>query len=329
MRDLQKTIEMLRSFDGISRKFVIPNILSKLRATSYNGNSPHSLGEDSAAILTDTDYVVLLTTDAIVEELCLHHPHAAGFNAVLANIMDIYAAGGVPTSFAIALSYSDETVGEKLLEGVIEGSNTFEVPIVRGHTNPASESTYVVGSATGTVKKQVMLTSGGAKAGESLVLLFDSTGRRGSSYRLGWDSVTGRDSDTVTTRLSVMNELAERKLVSASKDVSVSGIVGTAGMMLEYSGTGGVLVLDWIERSRPEEIEMDDWLRMFISLGFLLSVPENSLSTVEEIAISHGMKMLKIGYVDSQKTLRLRQGDNEDIMFDYSKGPVLIPRGTP
>ncbi|MBY8999103.1 MAG: hypothetical protein KGD60_15390, partial [Candidatus Thorarchaeota archaeon] len=116
MTRLDDILEMLVNFDGISRKFVLPSIIDKLRLRSFKGDTPHGLGEDSAAIGTDSDELVLLTTDAIVEDLCLQHPSAAGFNAVLANVMDIYAAGGTPTSFAVALSYSDPVIGEAILD---------------------------------------------------------------------------------------------------------------------------------------------------------------------------------------------------------------------
>ncbi|MGY5853210.1 MAG: AIR synthase-related protein [Candidatus Thorarchaeota archaeon] len=329
MKTLDEIVILLNNFDGISRKYVLPGILSKLRESSFNGNQPHSLGEDSAAIKTESDEVILLTTDAIVEQLCLAHPRSAGFNAVLANVMDIYAAGGVPTSFAVALSYSDPKVGEMLLQGLIDGSHTFRIPVTRGHTNPQSESTYVVGSATGTVKRDHLLTAGGAQSGDSLVLLFDQSGKRGSSYKLGWDSVTDRSSDDVVGRLSTMNELAENGILNAAKDVSVAGIIGTAGMMLEFSGMGGVVEIDQIDLARPKQISLDDWLRMFISLGFLVSLDPTHLSQLSQIAEDHGMTAIRIGQVDDISSLRLRWGSDERVMFDFSKGPLLTPRGTP
>ncbi len=317
---------MLLKFDGISRKFVLPSIIDKLRVQSFKGDTPHGLGEDSAAITTNSDDVILLTTDAIVEELCLQHPRAAGFNVVLANVMDIYAAGGIPTSFAVALSYSDQEIGEALLDGLISGSHTFRVPIVRGHTNPSSSSTYVVGSATGIVEKEHLLTAGGAHEGDVLLHLFDRNGMRGTYYDLGWDSVTNSTSESVVKRLSVMNELAKRKLVKASKDISVAGVVGTASMMLEYSGMGGVIDLDAIEKSRPQEIPLDDWLRMYISLGFLLAAREENLAEIRDVAEKHGLAACKIGVVDSSKIVKLKLDSEDCIMFDFTKGSVLTPK---
>lgn len=326
MNRLDEIMKLLLSFDGISRKFVLPSIIDKLRLESFNGDTPHSLGEDSAAIDSGCDDFVLLTTDAIVEDLCLNHPRAAGFNAVLANMMDIYAAGGTPTSFAVALSYSDPTIGEAILDGLIAGSQTFRVPIVRGHTNPSSSSTYVVGSATGTVLESNLLTAGGAEDGNTLILLFDRVGQRGESYKLGWDSVTDRSSEEVVLRLSVMNSLASEQLLTASKDVSVAGVVGTAAMMLEYSGKGGILDLNAIDSSRPSGIDLDDWLRMYISLGFLISIPNENLERVEEIASRHGMTSVVVGIVNNSKEVRLRLDAEEKVLFDFSKGGILTPK---
>jgi selenophosphate synthetase-related protein len=325
--NLDEIAHYLRNFDGISRKFVLPDIIGRLREASYNGNIPHALGEDSAAISTSGDEYVLHTTDAIVEELCVNFPRAAGFNVVLANVMDIYAAGGTPTSFAVALSYSNPQIGESMLQGLIDGTHVFCIPIVRGHTNSHSESTYVVGSATGIVKKENILTAGGAQEGDDLILLFDAIGKRGTSYKLGWDSVTNRSSKEVMDRLSVMNDLALKHLLNASKDVSVAGIVGTAGMLVEYSGKGGIIDLDIIDEFRPPEIEMLDWLRMYISLGFLVSANRDNTREVKKTAEDHAMTSVVIGTVNDSKCLHLRQKSQDVIMFDFSKGPILTPQG--
>ncbi len=326
MTHLDDILKLLQSFDGISRKFVLPSIIDKLRMSSFRGDTPHGLGEDSAAIGTESDELILLTTDAIVEDLCLKHPHAAGFNAVLANVMDIYAAGGTPPSSAVALSYSAPKIGEALLAGLIKGPHTFNTPIVRGHTNPNSTSTYVVGSATGTVQKKNILTAGGANDGDVLVILFDRTGQRGVHYQLGWDSVTDRPSENVVKRLTVMNDIAERDLVTASKDVSVAGIVGTAAMMLEYSGKGGVIDLDAIDQARPKNIVLEDWLRMYISLGFLVATKEESFEELKKVATEHDLSACRIGVVDDTRIVKLSLTEECKIMFDFTKGPVLTPR---
>ncbi len=327
MSRLHEIVKLLRGFEGISRKYVLPGIIHRLRTESYDGEYPHSLGEDSAAICTACDDFVLLTTDAIVEDLCLNHPKAAGFNAVLANVMDIYAAGGIPTSFAVALSYSNKKIGERLLEGLIEGSHRFKVPIVRGHTNPTSCSTYVVGSATGTVSKANLLTAGGATPGDKLVLIYDRQGKRGEHYRLGWDSVTERDSDDTVKRLAVMTSIAAKQLVTASKDISTAGIIGTAGMMVEYSGVGALIDLDAVEASCPPAIVLEDWLRMYISLGFLVAVTLENTKALRDIVTKHEMDAVIIGDVEDTQLVQLKLDSETEVLFDFSKGSLLTPKG--
>ncbi len=327
MSTIDEIVKILQGFEGITRKYVIPEIIRRIREASYQGDRPHALGEDSATIGTDCEDFVLLTTDSVIQEFCLKFPRAAGFNAVLANIMDIYAAGGTPTSFAVALSYSDQKIGEELLQGVIDGSHAFKVPVVRGHTSPSASSTYIVGAATGTVKKDNVLTAGGAQANDVLVLIFDRQGHRGEYYSLGWDTVTDREPDDNILRLSVMNELAERHLLTAAKDISTAGVVGTAGMMVEYSGMGATVDIDALDRTRPQEIPLTDWLRMFISLGYLVATNEFSFKEVMETAARHGLYAIAIGRVEESHVMKIRYQGEERILFDFREGPLLTPSG--
>ncbi len=327
MVPLDDIVRLLSEFDGISRKFVLPRIIREMREKAFRGDVSHTLGEDSAVVPTACDEAVLLTTDAIMEGFCLRQPRAAGFNVVLANVMDIYAAGGVPTSIAVALAYSDERVAASLLEGLIDATHRFRVPLIRGHTTPNASTTYIVGSATGTVRKDDLLTAGGALPGDAIVLLFDPSGSRGTAYRLGWDCVTGGDSDTIIRRLSVMNDLAQQHILHAAKDVSVAGMIGTAGMLLEYSGCGGTIYLDEIDGVRPPGIPMEDWLRMFISLGFLVTLPQRAVERLRAVAETHGVTAATVGFADDSHTLRLRLGDEIATIFDFSAGAVLTPSG--
>lgn len=304
---------------------VLPEVARRLEQDSYRGDVTGTFGEDSAVVETSCDELLLITVDSIAEDLCANYPYSAGFNVVLANVMDIYAAGGVPTSISVVVSYIDDSMREGLLSGITRASQVFRVPIVRGHTNPGSARPYVVGCATGRVDRRCRLTSCGARSGDTLLLLHDRVGARGKNYKLGWDSVTGRSPDEIRVRLAVMNSIAERHLVNASKDVSVAGLIGTAAMMVEHSGRGAVIHLDQVEKICPPEVGIEDWLRMYISLGFLLSVDEDHVKDVIKIAADHLMSASPIGVVDGSREFRLRLGREERMLFDFSHGPILIP----
>jgi hypothetical protein len=123
-----------------------------------------------------------------------------------------------------------------------------------------------------------------------------------------------------------MNKLAEQHLVAAAKDVSVAGLVGTAGMLLEYSGKGGFLDLDAVDSTRPKSIELEDWVRMYVSLGFLVAVNPENVPMVTKVAHECGLGAVRVGEVDNTLSLRLRLSKEEQVMFDYSEGPLLTPK---
>ncbi|MHA1736045.1 MAG: hypothetical protein ACTSYX_06785, partial [Candidatus Thorarchaeota archaeon] len=64
MSRLDEIVRLLQNFEGITRKYVLPQIIRRLRKASYQGGLPHSLGEDSATIGTDCEDYILLTTDS-------------------------------------------------------------------------------------------------------------------------------------------------------------------------------------------------------------------------------------------------------------------------
>jgi selenophosphate synthetase-related protein len=123
-----------------------------------------------------------------------------------------------------------------------------------------------------------------------------------------------------------MNDVAEKHLVTAAKDVSVAGLVGTAAMMLEYSGRGGIIDLDRIDIARPQDIILDDWLRMYISLGFLVATRENLLPPLKQVCKDHGLSVCRIGTVDNSREVKLSMGEESLVLFDFAKGPVLTPK---
>lgn len=96
-------------------------------------------------------------------------------------------------------------------------------------------------------------------------------------------------------------------------------------MMVEYSGVGGTLDLDSVDRGRPRQISLEDWLRMYVSLGFLVAVPPKNVDRLGRTARAHSMTAVPIGTTDDLRSLRLRMSGEERVMFDFSRGPVLTP----
>jgi selenophosphate synthetase-related protein len=72
-----------------------------------------------------------------------------------------------------------------------------------------------------------------------------------------WDSSSWRTHDELRPMLDAVRNAAPR----AAKDVSMAGLVGTAGMLAEASGCGAVL--DVARLPRPRAADFADWLTCF------------------------------------------------------------------
>ena len=84
--------------------------------------------------------------------------------------------------------------------------------------------------------------------------------------------------------------------------------------------------MDSLDEFRPTDIPLDDWIRMFISLGFLVATSENNLPQVKQIAEAHGLSTVVIGQADDSKTVKLRLGNEECIFIDFSESGVFTPK---
>ena len=74
-------------------------------------------------------------------------------------------------------------------------------------------------------------------------------------------------SDRSADELAELATLVARMAPRAAKDVSMAGVVGTAGMLAEASGTGAEL--DVARIPRPADAEMGAWLTCFPGYAML------------------------------------------------------------
>ncbi|PTT19517.1 AIR synthase, partial [Microbacterium sp. HMWF026] len=81
----------------------------------------------------------------------------------------------------------------------------------------------------------------------------------------------GRQWDSTSTRtgeeLRHLAGLLAAHRPAAAKDVSMAGIVGTAAMLAEASGTGALI--DVAEIPAPPDVAFGDWLTCFPGFGML------------------------------------------------------------
>ena len=132
------------------------------------------VGEDAAVIDLGegADHYCVVTSDPITfttEEI--------GYYGVVVNLNDIATMGAIPRWFLATLLFPEEKADlesvEKVFKQIHHACRRFGISFVGGHTEvtPGIEKTILSGHMIGEVKKGRLVTTGGARVGDLLILV--------------------------------------------------------------------------------------------------------------------------------------------------------------
>jgi putative N-acetyltransferase (TIGR04045 family) len=204
---------------------------------------------------------VVACVDAITPSMVERDPEWAGWCGMLVTAHDLAAMGAQPIGALDALGASDAAHARQIIAGLRAGAEAFDLPILGGHTQLGVPAALAV---TGLGRAAAPVPAGGGCPGDALTLTADLAGGWRPGYRgRQWDSTSWRTRDELRPMLAAVREARPH----AAKDVSMAGIVGTAGMLAEASGCG--VDLDVCAIPRPREAELADWLTCFPGFAVL------------------------------------------------------------
>ncbi len=312
--NLESLAGELRGFVGIVRKKQIGSLMQFFPVESKQIIA--SFGED-AAVIDDGPDVMLLATDGIWSKLMEADPEWSGYCSVLVNVHDIAAMGGWPVAMVDVLSVNNQDVAEKVLRGMKKGIEKFNVPIIGGHLHPDTPYSALDVAILGKAKKDAVILSSTARAGEAVIAAADLDGKAHPKFSINFDSTSFKDRETLLMQLGSMQELGEAGLVTAGKDISNPGLLGTLGMLLETSGVGAVVDLDKIPL--PEGLDLTSWLKMYPGMGFVVTAKPEKTKEVLEVFGRRGLTAAVIGEVTEERKLLIRLGSEETVLFDLEK----------
>ncbi len=280
-------------------------------------------GED-AAVIRHGDQALLLAADGIWSRLMEADPYWAGYCAVLVNIHDIAAMGGRPLAMVDVFSIADRAICDQVLAGMREASLQFGVPIVGGHLHPDTPYSVIDVAILGAARLDAVIYSHTASEGDLVIAAVDLDGRVHPSCIANWDSVTMKPPEVVRAQIACLQGLAEAGLVTAGKDISNPGLIGSLGMLLEVSGCGAVVAVERIPAPDLEAhgITLDLWLRMYPGMGFVLTVRPEAAAEVCRRFETVGMTAAEIGTVDGSRRLSLAGTDGEVTVFDFNDNGI-------
>jgi len=140
-------------------------------------------------------------------------------------------------------------------------------------------------------------------------------GRQYNNF-LNWDTTLNKSSEECISKLKVMNEIAEKELSFAAKDISNPGILGTIGMLLETSGKGAIINVEDIQR--PDTLDFIDWLKIYPGYGFTLtSAPENT-DKILNLFKKQKVEARVVGKVTNDNVMTLVDNNQKKTLFDFN-----------
>ena len=213
-----------------------------------------SIGDDAAAFRPRPGYVMLVSSDALIEGIHFDRKstsaEALGWKALAVSLSDIAAMGGGPLYLTTTLGIPPETPS-RFVAGFYRGLNGLAsrhgVAVVGGDTCSSPKGLFIDVTILGEVKTREMLTRSGARPGDSLYV----TGTLGESA-IGLEFLKRKSKISLTRnrfierhlrpipRLSIGRYVSSHRLASALIDIS-DGISTDLHHLCKQSQVGAVI----------------------------------------------------------------------------------------
>lgn len=312
--DLDALLAAVAELSGLNAKADIAQVTADLPELPFGW---HANGDDTAAIPNGEGYQ-LLAIEGFINRFVEQDPWFAGWCGVMVNLSDIAAMGGRPVAVVNALWDNQAEHANQIMAGMVAAANTFDVPIVGGHTNLTTPQSQLAVAVLGQAKQ--LLSSYQAKPGQSLIAAIDLRGAFRRPF-LNWNCATEAPAQRLRGDLEVLPRLAENGWVSAAKDISQAGVLGTLLMLLECSGIGATIDLETLPK--PDDEDWLEWLCAFPSFGYLLSCDANKVEKVLAQFHQRDIAAACIGQCQSGHQLTVRYGDQSRVFRDLKTSPLM------
>ncbi len=283
-----------------------PNVAEKLRIASAYGPALEVAGEieigDDAAAIPDGEGFLLFAAEGMMESFIELDPWFAGYCAVMVNLSDIAAMGGVPTAIVDVLwTHPESSLATEIWAGMRAASTAYGVPIVGGHTTrfPYERTPLLAAAVVG--RAQQLISSFEARPGDDLIMVVDLRGAYRGEGTVFWNASVGSPPERLQSDLRLLKKVAEAGLVKAGKDISNGGLPGTLAMLLATSACGAEVSLDKLPI--PPEVDMQRWLLSFPSYGYLLTARAEHSAEVQAIFHQNDLACEVIGQITDGNAL--------------------------
>jgi selenophosphate synthetase-related protein len=309
---VEEIAEAVRALPGLRAKAPIALVADILGRSDWAAGP----GDDGATVAAGAETVVI-GGEAMLPAFVQADPFAAGVAAMLTNVNDLAAMGAEPLALVDTIVAS-EAVARQALEGLRHASELYQVPVVGGHLTihdgPPALSAFGLGRAT----PGRVLSVRNAAPGQSLLLAGCIEGKMRPDFPFfgSFDARGGELAGDVRTLAAV----AAAGAAVAAKDVSMAGIIGSLGMLLECGRLGVTVDLDALPR--PADLGLVEWLGCFPCLAFLLCAPPDREKDCIAPFHERGLVVEVIGTLNDSGLLRVTSGAEIATVLDLSTDRV-------
>jgi hypothetical protein len=310
---LEELVRDIRAYRGVVRKIPITNVAARL-IPIQSEDVLAAYGEDAAVIKCGRE-LLLMAADGILQDLVNRNPFWAGYCAVLVNVNDIAAMGGKSIAMVNVLSCSHDEVRARIVEGMRAACDKFGVPMVGGHLHPDTTYAAVDVAILGKTDRSRLVLSSGAGESDPIIFAMDLDGQFTEGVPYSWDTTSKKSKEVVRRQLRTMNKIAP--YLTAGKDISNPGALGTLGMLLEASGKGGIVDVSKIPK--PKGVDLLQWLTAYQGCGFVVTCREARTKMVIDEFSRSDITAEVCGTVSKGRVFEVELDGQRQLLFDFDK----------
>jgi uncharacterized protein len=308
--DVSALVEVVRSHPGVTAKSEIGLVSEVFESTDWLAGPG-----DDGAVVTEAGMSLVVGGEAILPSFAAADPYGAGVAAVTTNLNDLAAMGAWPLALVDTVT-GQRAVIQQVLEGMRWAAGLYQVPVVGGHLTVTDGHPAL--SAFGLGRADRPLSAQSAEEGQSLVVGCCIEGRMRADFPF-FPSFDERG-ERLAGDVRLLAEGASRGWVTAAKDVSMAGLVGSLAMLLECNRLGVTLDLDAMPV--PPGVSLEQWITCFPCFAFLLCVPAGLEGECLRAFADRGLAAAVAGTLDGTGRLRLCSAGRVATAFDLAAESV-------
>jgi thiamine-monophosphate kinase len=290
------------------------------------------IGDDCASFLPDPGYETLITCDCMVEGR--HYlpgritPFDLGRRAMVMNISDIAAMGGIPLYALVSLGLKKNTAVEyieDMYRGFLKELNPLNAAVIGGNITGSEHSEFINITLIGKVESERALCRSGAKAGDS-ILVTGYPGQAAAGLKILLENPDDNDG-LKNTLVAAYNRPSHRAkegravalsgLATSMIDIS-DGLLGDLSHICEDSNMGAKIFRNRLPISQPmcNLINPQGWDIFETIIGdsddyelIITCTPENTAKIKGAIAEVSNVPVTEIGTITGRAGIRLITSD--------------------